>query len=317
MAFSDNCAEDDIPRFVSWTTVVISSLLCVLTVPVNMLTCIAIIKDPFKDLRTPFNYFIINLAVADLVIGFVTLPSFIIYHSWEAIEGKKLSWIWVFHLTYFMSLTASLLSLSALAVDRCRTVTSTSCRRLKPIHGYLTSALIWCLSLILPLIYLLIEVYLFIFVFSNTSAIVVFAILLASHKSTSKTMQSHVKNWDTIKHSDFKRRTLARERKVTRSFLTILTVFCSTVFPSCIAANIISFCTTCSCDITNTLRDVYFLLPMIIAATNQLLYSMRMRNFRRAYVYLFQHTVFSQKIRSRKECYRMDKIARGNKETGQ
>ena len=35
----------------------------------NTLVLLAILIDPNKDLRTPFNYFVANLAVADLTVG--------------------------------------------------------------------------------------------------------------------------------------------------------------------------------------------------------------------------------------------------------
>lgn len=312
MPFTDSCSEEDIPSYISWSTVAISTVLCIITVPGNLLTCIAIIKDPYKDLRTPFNYFVINLTAADLIVGCITAPGFIIYHTKEAMEGQKLHVIWIFHLTYFTSLTASLLSLSALTVDRCLTITSPLRRRLKQRHGYLTSVVIWGVSLIVPLIYFVVKLYVFLFIFANTQALVVFAILVVSHQRISKTMQDHVRHWDLIKNSDFKQRALARERQVTRSFMMMLTLFCSAVFPSCIIAYVISFCTTCSCDVINTLRDVYFLLPMVISATNHLLYSMRMRNFRRVFALFFKCAVF-QKIRSR-PCYWMNNIRDGSKQ---
>ena len=310
MPFSDTCFGEDIPRFVSWGTVAVSSLLCALTVPGNLLTCIAIIKDPVKDLRSPFNYFVINLAVADLIIGCVTEPGFIIYHTREAMKGQRLHFIRIIHLTYFTSLTASLLSMSALTVDRCLAITSPLRRRLKPRHGYLTSVAIWCVSLTIPLTYLLVEFYVFLFAFGNTSAVVVFIILVISQKRIANTMQNHVKHWEAVKNNDFKRIALARERQVTRAFMMMLTLFCSTVFPACIATYVINFCATCSCDVINTLRDVYFLLPMFISATNQLLYSMRMRNFRRAFAVLLHCAAF-QKIRPAK-CYQVNKIAHRN-----
>ena len=211
MPFSESCHDQDIPRYISWSTVAISSFLCMKTVPGNLLTCIAIIKDPYKELRTPFNYFVINLAAADLIVGRVTEPTFIIYHTKEAVKGQKLEVVWIFHLTYFMSLTASLLSLSALTVDRCLTITCPFPRRLKQRHGYLTSAVIWCMSLSVPLIYLVVEFYVFLFVFANTAALVVFVILVISHKRIAKTMQDHVRHWDSVHNNDIKRRALATE----------------------------------------------------------------------------------------------------------
>lgn len=312
MAFSESCEEEDIPRYISWSTAAISSVLCMITVPGNLLTCIAIIKDPYNELRSPFNYFVINLAAADLIVGCVTEPAFIIYHTKEAVKEQKLEMIWIFHLTYFMSLTASLLSLSALTVDRCLTITSPFRRRLKQRHGYLTSAVIWCMSLSVPLIYLVVEFYVFLFVFANTAALVVFVILVISYKRIAKTMQDHVRPWDSVQNNDIKRRALATERQITRSFLMMLTLFCSTLFPSCIIAYVIGFCTTCSCDVINTLRDVYFILPMVMSATNHLLHSMRMRNFRRAFSLLFKSSVFQAS--GSRQSYLVKKISDENEE---
>ena len=297
MPFSDRCSEENIPRYISWSTVAISVVLCIITIPGNLLTCVAIIKDPFRDLRTPFNYFVINLAIADLIVGCATEPGFIIYHTKEAIKGQKLHVIWVFHLTYFTSLTASLLSLSALTVDRCLTITSPLRRRLRARHGYLTSIAIWGLSFSVPLLYFVVNVYVFLFLFANTAALVVLIILIVSHKRIAKTLKDHVRHWDSIDNSDFKQIAVLRERQVTRSFLIMLMLFCFAVFPSCIIAYVIGFCTTCSCDVINMLRDVYFLLPMAISASNQLLYALRMRNFRRAFAFLFRYTI-CEKLRS-------------------
>ena len=74
MPFVDRCSTDDIPGYISWFTVAISVALCIITIPGYLLTCMAIIKDPFRDLRTPFNYYLINLAAADLIVGCVTEP---------------------------------------------------------------------------------------------------------------------------------------------------------------------------------------------------------------------------------------------------
>ena len=283
MVFSDSCSDAKIPSLISWTTVVISVVLCIVTVPGNALTCAAIIKDPFKELRSPFNYFVINLAASDLIVGLITEPGFIVYHVHEALEEKKLPILWVVHLTYFVSLTASLLSLSALTVDRCLAIVSPLRRRLNTRRGYITSVVIWSIAFVLPLAYFAFQFYLFLFLFINTAVIVVFIILSVSVKRITGRMRDGVQHWDSVKNSVCKQRAIVRERKVTKSFLMILTLFCCAVFPSCIVAYVINLCSTCSCDVINILRDVYFLLPMMMSTTNQFLYSWRMRNFRTAF----------------------------------
>jgi len=48
----------------------------------NSLIIVLVIKDPLNKLRSPFNYFLVNLAVSDLIIGVVTMPiSFYVHYE--------------------------------------------------------------------------------------------------------------------------------------------------------------------------------------------------------------------------------------------
>lgn len=76
----DNCKHVWAPFGLSITTTVITSLLTVITLPGNLLICIAILKDPNKELRTPFNYLLLNVAISDLLVGAVTDPIFVYFH---------------------------------------------------------------------------------------------------------------------------------------------------------------------------------------------------------------------------------------------
>ncbi|CAH3046469.1 unnamed protein product, partial [Porites lobata] len=56
---------------VSFREAVIVFSLCPLTVTLNATVILVICKDPYKELRgTAANFFILNLAVCDLLIGF-------------------------------------------------------------------------------------------------------------------------------------------------------------------------------------------------------------------------------------------------------
>ena len=46
----------------------------------NLVVVLAVYKDPFNDLRTVPNYLLINLAVADLILGLVTEPIYAIQY---------------------------------------------------------------------------------------------------------------------------------------------------------------------------------------------------------------------------------------------
>ena len=56
------------------------SFLSPITVVSNSLLLVAIYKDPFKSFRTPVTYFIISLAVVDLITGLVVEPFFAAYY---------------------------------------------------------------------------------------------------------------------------------------------------------------------------------------------------------------------------------------------
>jgi hypothetical protein len=78
-----------------------SFLFKIQNVPVNHLVILAVAKDPYKNIRTPFNYLMRNLALADLIVGTVTDPMSIYNHWKEGINAKLLkSVVQIFHISY-------------------------------------------------------------------------------------------------------------------------------------------------------------------------------------------------------------------------
>ena len=63
------CSNVSAPVALSYNTLAISVLLCLVTIPGNLLVLLAVSIDPYKELKCPFNYFILNLAIADLIAG--------------------------------------------------------------------------------------------------------------------------------------------------------------------------------------------------------------------------------------------------------
>lgn len=83
--FTFSNASLDQENYTSYiTTLYISafllSFLSPITVVSNSLLLVAIYKDPFKSFRTPVTYFIISLAVVDLITGLVVEPFFAAYY---------------------------------------------------------------------------------------------------------------------------------------------------------------------------------------------------------------------------------------------
>lgn len=126
------CENVTAPVALSFMTASMSIFLTITTIIGNALVILAVFLDPNKDLKCPFNYFVANLAVADLIVGLIVEPMSIVFHTRE---GLGLSYPQnahiVFQMSYFISCTASLLSLAALAIDRYVAITSPLQYRLK------------------------------------------------------------------------------------------------------------------------------------------------------------------------------------------
>ena len=52
---------------------------CLVITVGNLMVIIVVVVDPLKQLRSLFNYFVVNLAVADLIVGTISMPIAIYY----------------------------------------------------------------------------------------------------------------------------------------------------------------------------------------------------------------------------------------------
>ena len=68
------CTNVTPPTVLSYTTASISIFVSIVATLGNSLVLLAILVDPNKNLRSPFNYFVANLALADVLVGLVVAP---------------------------------------------------------------------------------------------------------------------------------------------------------------------------------------------------------------------------------------------------
>lgn len=283
MPFIKHLCEETWPPFsLSVFTASVSVVLCLVTVPGNVLLCVAMIKDPYKELKTSFNCFVLQLAVSDLVVGALTGPVFIAFHVREAMRYPVMENIWIIHLTFFVSYTASLLSLAALTLDRYLTVISYYKRVLSTNTIALISVLIWVISVSLPCFYFIVGFYLFAFLFTNAAFIIIISILTFSYIRIHQRLKAQISRWHWFQQTQIKLDAMSMERKLTRAFYTILGIYLVCLLPSFVMIYIINFCDECDCMFIHWLRDLQFLFPLINCSLNQFLYAWKIRNFRRA-----------------------------------
>ena len=210
------CNNITAPTYLSFSSATCTILSSFVAGVGNFLVILAVFLDPNKDLRSPFNYFVANLGLADLIVGLVTSPLAATYLISEGLKNPNQQFrVWM-HMTYFISCTASLLSLTALAIDRYVAVKYPLLYRYKlsPMRAFLVSLLVWTVSILFSLIYFVVGYNKFRFVFANTAVAVTFAVLIFTNTKIFKHLRSQVHQLDTLQ--DSKNESLAMKQAVER-----------------------------------------------------------------------------------------------------
>lgn len=298
MVFQSNLCNDYwAPFATSVTMAILTAILIIVTVPGNLLICWAVIRNPTRKLKSSFNYLVLNLAIADLIIGAVTEPLFLVYLVNEALQNQVLWFQWVPHVSYFMTTTASVASIVALALNRYHAVTSNRIQRSKLSSVAVTSALVWAFSLGLPLLYFAVGFFILAFILVNSSLVIATAVLIFVYYRVHFSLKRHSRNSQHIRSDRELAKKAKRDEKATNSLLLIIISFVICVFPSCVMVYVLNFCQTCSCILIHWFRDLQFLFFLVNAASNQFLYAWRMRSFQQAFKMMPVFQCFAKRFR--------------------
>ena len=306
------------PSYISFTTASISIPLCLVTVIGNLLVVLAVFIDPNKDLKSPFNYFIANLAVADLIVGFVVDPMSVLFHFSEGLSGAYPTALVYIHIPYFISSTASVLSLAALSMDRYLAITSPMTYRLKlnPRRAGFVAAGIWLFSLTFPFIYMTTGYLTYAFVFAHTVIFLTFLIMIYTYAKIYRSFQNQVKHWDLMNAANgdltAMKQAIRWEQKVTKTFLIMLAFFLGCYLPSCVCIYITNLCNICSCKFVHWARDTHFVLILANSSVNPFVYAWRFGNFRKAFVKILRSCSRRCQPRSRQVSFELGTRHSGN-----
>lgn len=286
----NSCAGVSAPMALSFTTASLSLLLAIITIPGNFLVCLAVFKDPYKRLQTPFTFFVVSLAVSDLIVGMVTEPISVLIHFREGF-AMHIDYFWLIHMSYFISCTASVLNLAALTADRFTAISYPLQyrARLSTKRASIIVGLIWFVSCTLPFIYFKVGYLRYAFVFANTAVALTFIIFLFTYARVLRGMRAQVLEWETLRQSSQTEENRARlraaafEKNITQVFVVMLGLFLCCYTPSCVMIYIMNLCSSCSCFTIHILRDLQFIFVLCSSALNPFLYAWRLPNFRRAF----------------------------------
>lgn len=179
------------PVLLSYFTAALSGLLAVFITAGNLLIVVAIVKDPHHRLRTPFAYFLANLAVSDLIVGVLLMPVSVMFHTMEAQREIDNTYVYIVHMTFFISLSASLFSMAAMCFDRYYTVVSISrnARRFTKGRCIAISVAIWILSIGFTGLYFLLGYISLVTIYINLSLVSIFGITLLTYVKIMRTLK--------------------------------------------------------------------------------------------------------------------------------
>ena len=299
LSTSTRCANFRPPTSLSYFTASISVFLAILTIPGNFLVCLAIIRDPFRDLKTPFNYLLFSLAGTDLLVGAVMDPVSVAFHISEALQLDVVD-IKVLHIFYFILSTASILTLAALAVERYIAVGSPVKYKtmITPKRAIVTSVSIWIVALGFSFVYFKLGFIFYSFLFANTTVFGTFAVLIFVHVGILKRLRERLKYWRDRRgvesnESDKQENrnnliNTQKESKAAKALMIVLLAFFASFTPACVMIYLLNFCSSCSCLAIHCLRDLQILIVLCNSGINPYLYAWRLPPFKRAF-YKFLH----------------------------
>ena len=311
------------PTELSFITSSLSMVFTLTSIPGNLLIILAVILNPNKNLRTPFNWLFVNLATADLIVGTITNPISVYVHMKEGLKEKiSIGEVRAIHMSYFISCTASVLSFSSLAVERYLAVRKPNTYRTNVTNKRiaLTVAAVWLISLALPNIYFKVGHTIYAFIFANTSiavaitiTCVTYSLMLRKVKERSRIISNHKVNVRKARYnyspsaepsqnknlstdpinSNTPHSIVASARemevKVTKMFVVILIAMLCCYGPSTVFIYIMNFCKSCSCTTLHWHRDLQFIFVLMNSSVNFLCYGLRSHRFRSAFAKILKN----------------------------
>lgn len=286
-----DCDTEGPPTYLSYISMIASIFLSFITIPGNFIVLLAVLKDPYKELRGPFTVFVANLALADLMAGSVTEPM-AVYFTIQEVRGSLVEHfaVYVTHLSYFVSCTTSVLTLGVLTIDRYLAISHSLWYKAHVImeNAIKVCIVIWIVSITLSLAYIKTGFINFAFVFANTSVLTTACVLVFAYYRIFKSLRNRTLRVGVLhegRHQYCERnlKSMMIERKLTKLYMMMLGVFLLCFVPSCSFIYVLYFCSVCDCLIIHWLRDMSFLLVLTSGSLNPVLYSLNMRTFRKAF----------------------------------
>lgn len=281
-----------IPVSLSIFTFIISAFFAVVITLGNSTVVLLVIIDPLKKIKTPFSYFLVNLAVSDLIVGTITMPLSIYIHWNEYQQNRSKIYLQKYlHMSYFISSTASILSLVVLCIDRYIAIAwPIKYRNSKENNSKFIYAtlFIWFIALSFPFLYFKTGYVIYSLYWTSVSlciGVVIFVIVYVKFKIYFQNVpgQGSQHNENNI---EIKRR--AKEKKQSNVFFTIIVMFVVTYIPASIFVYIIKYWKQLDKETAEILRDLSFLFINSNSCMNPFICTLQLTVFRKSLKTIFK-----------------------------
>lgn len=261
------------------------------TVAGNTFVCLVYVKDPLKNLRTASNFFVVNLSVADILVG-VTVEPLNASSFW--VRGNR-EVLFAFYVLAILSCVCSILNIAALMVDRYLAVSKPFKYRFIVTSQRVKWSLIiiWCYSLHFSLLPVLgwrtksFQIYLYSLgvLLPTVIMLVCYYGLLRILREKTKSLKGSADNKESI----YMKKVISRERRISTTVLIMLLVFLLAWCPFVIVDFILVFCAQCrSGKGLRLARDITLTFGFLSSGVNPVLYAWRVPNFTRGLRQIFR-----------------------------
>ena len=286
---SSECVNSTAPTELSILTATFSCLFLIVTIPTNLFVCLAVIIDPNRELRTQFNCFTFNLALADLTVGCITEATFVYYHIHESMDSEfghhgdafmqKIS-----HIPFLITAVASALTIAALALERYLAVTSPfRYRQYFDVRlSVVLSVIIWIVALGFGLLNMFVDYYLQSFIMVNSVLLFTSFIVCFACFKIRKTLRDASSNWKEIGMRSTREDYLKSQKTLTKTFEIMIGALLCCYAPACAMVYYMSVCENCNCHVVQWFRDALAWLICLNSAINPFIYAFRNVSFRSA-----------------------------------
>ena len=268
----------------SLASIIVYIIASLFTIFSNLLLCVAYWKDPFKNLQSFQNYFVLNLAIADLIMGAISEPLLVVTYWYD----HNLIYF-IHYLTAILSAACSLLNITALSIIRYFAVKQPFLTQsiVNERSVLVSIGVVWVIAIhyaLLPLVGWRDKTFqLYLYGLACGIPTVVF---IVAYYLVYRALRRHM---ITIKglgegKSPALENVLRTEKAATRTVLLVLVVFLALWIPFLSIDFLIVQCETCRNETFHLARDTALTLVYFSSGINPVIYAWRVKVFRRAFM---------------------------------